>query len=156
MMRLPAGRFLTIPLPPGPFSARILAAAMRVPLVFFAIYFDSCFIACFLVTSQRLLGRKSNRIVVHCDRGNPCQRPAFERRAGCDGDRLISHDGAFERRSCGKRCGEPDLPKNVRIPSPTAKDNLLAASLAQGIAYLENPATVPSPFTVQSNGPGKV
>jgi hypothetical protein len=37
MIRRPAGRFLTIPLPPGPFAARFLAAAIRPPLLFFAI-----------------------------------------------------------------------------------------------------------------------
>ena len=40
IMRLPAGRFLTIPFPPLPFAARFLAAVMRPPLLFFAIYSD--------------------------------------------------------------------------------------------------------------------
>jgi hypothetical protein len=38
MIRRPAGRFLTIPLPPIPFAARFFAAAIRPPLLFFAIY----------------------------------------------------------------------------------------------------------------------
>jgi hypothetical protein len=37
MIRLPAGRFLTIPLPPGPLAARFFAAVIRPPLLFFAI-----------------------------------------------------------------------------------------------------------------------
>jgi hypothetical protein len=36
MILLPAGRFLTIPFPPGPLAARFLAAVMRPPLLFFA------------------------------------------------------------------------------------------------------------------------
>jgi len=35
MMRLPAARFRTRPFPPFPFAARRIAAAIRVPLVFF-------------------------------------------------------------------------------------------------------------------------
>ena len=34
---LPAGRFFTIPFPPGPLAARVLAAVIRPPLLFFAI-----------------------------------------------------------------------------------------------------------------------
>jgi hypothetical protein len=37
MILRPAGRFLTNPLPPGVLAARLTAAAIRVPLVFFAI-----------------------------------------------------------------------------------------------------------------------
>jgi hypothetical protein len=35
MILLPAGRFLINPFPPGVLAARLLAAAIRVPLVFF-------------------------------------------------------------------------------------------------------------------------
>ena len=44
MILRPAGRFLTIPLPPGPFAARFLTAAIRPPLLFFAI--DVFFLYC--------------------------------------------------------------------------------------------------------------
>jgi len=37
MIFRPAGRFLTIPFPPGPFAARFLAAVILPPLLFFAI-----------------------------------------------------------------------------------------------------------------------
>jgi hypothetical protein len=37
MILLPTALFLTEPLPPGFFAARFFAAAIRVPLVFFAI-----------------------------------------------------------------------------------------------------------------------
>jgi hypothetical protein len=37
MIRRPAGRFLTMPLPPFPLAARFLAAVIRPPLLFFAI-----------------------------------------------------------------------------------------------------------------------
>jgi hypothetical protein len=37
MILRPAGRFLTIPFPPGPLAARFLAAVIRPPLLFFAI-----------------------------------------------------------------------------------------------------------------------
>ena len=37
MMRWPARRFLTLPLPPGFFAARFLAAVILPPLLFFAI-----------------------------------------------------------------------------------------------------------------------
>jgi hypothetical protein len=38
-MFLPARRFLTIPLPPGLFLARFLAAVILPPLLFFAIFY---------------------------------------------------------------------------------------------------------------------
>jgi hypothetical protein len=37
MILRPAGRFLTMPLPPGPLAARFFAAAILPPLLFFAI-----------------------------------------------------------------------------------------------------------------------
>jgi len=41
MIFRPAGRFLTIPFPPGPLAARFLAAVIRPPLLFFAMLFLS-------------------------------------------------------------------------------------------------------------------
>jgi hypothetical protein len=42
MILLPAGRFLTIPFPPGlPVLARLLAAVILPPLLFFAIFFTN-------------------------------------------------------------------------------------------------------------------
>jgi len=37
MIRLPAARFFTFPLPPGDFAARLFAAVILPPLDFFAI-----------------------------------------------------------------------------------------------------------------------
>lgn len=38
MMRRPAGRFLTMPFPPLPFAARLLAAVILPPRLFFAMF----------------------------------------------------------------------------------------------------------------------
>jgi hypothetical protein len=38
MILFPAGRFLTMPFPPLPFAARLLAAVILPPLLFFAIF----------------------------------------------------------------------------------------------------------------------
>jgi hypothetical protein len=43
MIRLPAGRLLTLPLPPDDFAARTLAAVILPPLLFFAILSTSMF-----------------------------------------------------------------------------------------------------------------
>jgi hypothetical protein len=44
MILRPAGRFLTNPFPPGVLAARLTAAAIRVPLVFFAIMIGPFFL----------------------------------------------------------------------------------------------------------------
>ena len=44
MMRLPARRFFTGPLPPGLFAARFFAAVILPPLLFFAIMDAFCFV----------------------------------------------------------------------------------------------------------------
>jgi hypothetical protein len=46
----PAGRFFTIPFPPDPFAARLLAAVIRPPLLFFDIWFLSFFVSYFAIT----------------------------------------------------------------------------------------------------------
>jgi hypothetical protein len=51
MILLPAGRFLTIPLPPGPFAARFFAAVIRPPLLFFCHNKFLSFVELFLVVS---------------------------------------------------------------------------------------------------------
>jgi len=58
MILRPAGRFLTIPFPPGPFAARFLAAVILPPLVFFAILIPfRCFVVSFIVVTARCLLR---------------------------------------------------------------------------------------------------
>jgi len=45
MIRLPAVRPLTLPLPPGDFAARTFAAVIRPPLLFFAIIITPIFLS---------------------------------------------------------------------------------------------------------------
>jgi len=59
MILRPAGRFLTIPFPPGPFAARFFAAVILPPLLFFAMVnpFCSCVVDVSIQTTHYLRER---------------------------------------------------------------------------------------------------
>src|SRR5256885_2913983 len=78
MIFRPAGRFLTIPFPPGPLAALFFAAVMRPPLLFFSICF-SFFCVVSLNRDTRAL-RNRHGIGVHSDCSDACHGAAKE---GC-------------------------------------------------------------------------
>jgi hypothetical protein len=76
-MCLPAGRFFTIPFPPGLFAARLLAAVILPPLLFFAILNTSlnCLVSLVIVIHVSL----SYSIDAQCNLGQtPKDAPAHD------------------------------------------------------------------------------
>ena len=155
MIFFPAGRFLTIPLPPGPFAARFFAAVILPPLLIFAMVSPFGLLFAVLLC-QPSWGRRGDDIAVQRDRANPGQRPAIQRGTGQQRDGLIGHDGSLENRGRPQGRGTAHLPIDVGRFGTAAQDYLATGGCDQGDAIWKMKTPFTSPFASSVRSPDDI